>query len=52
MVDIEFYSENGKFYAYLGSENCSGIKVQGDTITQLVENMQKYLLDIALEELS
>ena len=51
MVEIEFYKENGQVNAYIGSENCSGIKVSATNVEELIENMKDYLLEIAEQEL-
>jgi hypothetical protein len=51
MIEIEFYKENGQVNAYIGGENCSGIKVSATNVKELIENMKDYLLEIAEEEL-
>jgi len=51
MIEIEFYKENGQVNAYIGGENCSGIKVSANNVKELIENLNDYLLDIAEEEL-
>lgn len=52
MVEIEFYKENGLFCAFIGSENGTGIKVNGTTLKELMENLNEYLIEIAEEELN
>lgn len=51
MVEIEFYKENGQVHAFIGQENCTGIKVSGTNVKELLENLNEYLLEIAEEEL-
>lgn len=51
MIEIEFYKENGQVNAYIGGENCSGIKVSATNVKELIENLNDYLLDIAEDEL-
>lgn len=52
MIEIEFYIEKGLVNAYIGGENCSGIKVSATNVDDLIENMKDYLLEIAEEELN
>ena len=52
MLELEFYKENGLFCAFIGQENCSGIKVNGTTLKELMENLNEYLIEIAEEELN
>jgi hypothetical protein len=51
MIEIEFFQENGQVHAFIGQENCSGIKVSATNVNDLIENMKDYLLEIAENEL-
>lgn len=45
-LNIELYTENGMFCAYIGDDNGgSGIKVVGDTAEELANNMKEYIVE-------
>lgn len=51
MIEIEFYKENGQINAFIGQENCTGIKVSATNVKELIENLSDYLFEIAEEKL-
>lgn len=44
--EISVWKENNLYYAALGGDNCSGIKVSGTTKAECIKNLSGYLFDM------
>ena len=42
MFSVEFYKEDGKFCAYIGSDNSSGYEIRAETIDDCAKQIADY----------
>jgi len=45
MYEIEFYQEDGQFFAYIGGDCASGYEISGNSIEEVAEGVKNYILD-------
>ena len=45
MIEIEFYQQNGLFFACIGGENASNYDITGETPEEVAEKVKNYILD-------
>ena len=49
-VDIEFWKDGDRFWAYIDEENYSGHKCSGSTLDEMLEDVKDYLYDRLMQE--
>ena len=44
-IEIEFYQEDGVYFACIGGENSSNYDISGESVEDVAEKVKNYILD-------
>ena len=44
MIEIEFYQQNGLFFACIGGDNASNYDISGTTVEEVAEQVRDYIV--------